>query len=251
MSTNNNSKRSISKKVLWIALVILIIVGITWAYLTAVTTPLTNVFTFEQDLTAQLLEPNWDTTDTDSDGIPDASQNLTPTKIVVKDPQVLNDSAISEYVAIRFTIKDGSGTQLNAADTTKLLGLITFGHAAYATPGDPTSGFGTTPTVTTGFDTTNWVNFSGANTSQQIWYYNKDYSPATTKQGEVKAAERTTPLFTHVTINRTISDADFKWLRETLGGFQIYVEAAAVQADSFADVEAAKTDLAGLFPTTP
>ena len=202
--------------VLALCLTGVLIVGSAWAYLSKVTQQETNVFTFVTGLTATLTEPSWPT-----DG---SNLNLTPAATIPKDPQITNTSSIDEYVAIKLTFVDGSGTKLTAGQMTKLLTLIDIGHgAAPATAANKINGI----------NTTNWtlVASAEANSPEQIWYYNA-ILPHTT--GNV-----TVPIFDRITIKSTISNADYAWLQDAtsaaiggndaLGGFKILVQGAAVQ----------------------
>ena len=80
------------KKTILAALVLLLVVAVggAIAYFTD-TDEKTNTFTIG-NVDISLTEPNWDTTDSDSDGVPDASQDLMPGQSVVKDPTINNVS---------------------------------------------------------------------------------------------------------------------------------------------------------------
>lgn len=73
------------------AALLLLGVGGLWAYFTD-SQSVSNAFTVVKTLKISIEEPAWDTTDNDGDGIPDASQNVTPTKEVAKDPRIKNES---------------------------------------------------------------------------------------------------------------------------------------------------------------
>lgn len=49
-------------------------------------------------------EPNWDTTDNNTDGIPDAAQGFLPNQSIAKDPQVHNTSSIDSYVMVTVSV---------------------------------------------------------------------------------------------------------------------------------------------------
>ena len=73
-----------------IVLLLVFIVGGAVAYFTD-TDNATNTFTIGNvDIT--LTEPNWSTTDSDSNGVPDASQDLMPGQTIAKDPTINNVS---------------------------------------------------------------------------------------------------------------------------------------------------------------
>jgi len=71
-----------------IVLLLLFVVGGAVAYFTD-TDSETNTFTIG-NVDIDLVEANWDTTDQDSNGIPDAAQDLMPGQTVAKDPVIKN-----------------------------------------------------------------------------------------------------------------------------------------------------------------
>ena len=80
------------QKTIFAAVVLLLVflVGGAIAYFTDTDTA-TNIFTIGNvDIT--LTEPNWSTTDEDSNGVPDASQDLMPGQTIAKDPTIQNVS---------------------------------------------------------------------------------------------------------------------------------------------------------------
>lgn len=77
------------------------------SYLTATDTA-TNKFELA-DSTAYasaftVEEPGWDTTDNNSNGIPDAAEGFLPTQTITKDPQVKNDSNVSSYIMVTLKV---------------------------------------------------------------------------------------------------------------------------------------------------
>lgn len=219
----SNSK--ITKVMLSLAIVAILLVGGSLAYLSTTTQEETNVFTFQTDITATLTEPNWD---------PENAENLTPGTVVPKDPLMTNTSKIDEYQAVKLTFTKGNGTTLTAAEMTRLMTLITIKNGTGASAA---AGMNSGWTLCTS---------STAGAPVQCWYYNtKVLAPVAPATGV-----STAPIFDSVTINSTISNADFTWLRETLGGFNIKVVGAAVQADAFTNAAAAQGDLYTLL-TTP
>ena len=93
------------KKTILAALVLLLVVAVggAIAYFTD-TDEKTNTFTIG-NVDISLTEPNWDTTDSDSDGVPDASQDLMPGQSVVKDPTINNLSTKnSAYVFAKVVV---------------------------------------------------------------------------------------------------------------------------------------------------
>ena len=93
------------KKTILAALVLLLVVAVggAIAYFTD-TDEKTNTFTIG-NVDISLTEPNWDTTDSDSDGVPDASQDLMPGQSVAKDPTINNLSTKnSAYVFAKVVV---------------------------------------------------------------------------------------------------------------------------------------------------
>lgn len=95
-----------------LALVALLAVGGTLAYLTAVTNTADNTFTMGKGITGTTDEPKWEAT-----GKKDA-EKFTPGKVIAKDPQITNTSdaeAGPAYVAATLTyqVKDDEGNWNN------------------------------------------------------------------------------------------------------------------------------------------
>ena len=78
------------KKTILAAFVLLLVVAVggAIAYFTD-TDEQTNTFTIG-NVDISLTEPNWNKTDSDSNGVPDASENLMPGQSVFKDPTINN-----------------------------------------------------------------------------------------------------------------------------------------------------------------
>ena len=81
------------KKTIAVALVLalILIIGGMLAYFTD-TDRKTNVFTLGDEVNISLTEANWDTTDSNSNNVPDAAEGLHPNTIVDKDPVINNES---------------------------------------------------------------------------------------------------------------------------------------------------------------
>lgn len=217
-----------TKIILSISLVAVLVIGATWAYMSTITNTATNVFTFEENITATLSEPEWDGgEDLNGNGVPDAAENMVPGSSVAKDPQITNTSNIDEYVAIKLTFQNGAGAELSEEDVTTLLGLITISYEG-----------------TNGLNTGQWelCDPTEEGAPVQTWYYNT----------LLEVAAVTDPIFDLLTINADITNDEYAWLNGTLdvggtltgiSGFQIYVEGAAVQASVFGDAAEASTDL--------
>ena len=158
--------------ILSVALVLVLAVGGTFAYLNAQAGYANNAFTFADNIRGELGEPNWD---------PPAG-GFKPGMEVRKDPQVKNTSSngVTEYVAIELTIADGSGTTLTNANAAKVLGMLVID-----------------------WNTTDWqLVDGGATDAVQIWTYKTELAP-----GQV-----TNPLFNTVKIKGDITDENFAWL---------------------------------------
>lgn len=177
-----NAMKKKTTVILSIALVVVMAIGATLAYLATTTEEKTNVFTFAQNVRARLDEPNWDPTE---------GQNLTPGYEVNKDPMITNlsDNGVDEFVAIRLTFTAGAGAALSDADTVRLLNCLDITWNSKWELKDGTLTVDGTDTVT-------------AATAEQIYVYNEVLSPA----------EVSDPVFSSVTIKSDISDADYAWL---------------------------------------
>lgn len=158
-----------------VTLVAVIAAGTTLAYLFNKTDPVSNVFTFSDNISAELEEPNWK---------PEEGLDLIPGSMMEKDPQITNTSknAVNEYAAIMMTFQNGAGQTLTQDQMTKLMTLITidWGDNGY------------------------WTEIQGTDKTApvQIWRYNT----------AVKPLETTNPLFYSVTINENVTPEDLEWL---------------------------------------
>jgi len=151
--------------IIGIALALVLAVGGTLAYLTAMTGEKENVFTMGTNITGILEEPNWD---------PAEAENFTPSKVIAKDPQIENTSVTGTdpaYVGATLTyqVKDDTGAWV---DTT---------YAAL----DQFINIQTNTVL--GFNTTNWT-MADNNTRA---YYTPTVAPGIT----------TDPIFTDVEID--------------------------------------------------
>ncbi|MCL1797180.1 MAG: CalY family protein [Eggerthellaceae bacterium] len=182
--------------------------GLTFAYLFTKTDELTNMFTFGDNIKAEISEPNW---------VPEDAENLTPGKVVDKDPQITNTSEndISEWVAIHLTFTDGKNAPLGDADLARLLTLIEID-----------------------WNTADWAIADAGMTDavEQVWVYKYELVPG----------DDTAPLFETVTIKDSVTSDDLAWLKNELEGFNIVLIGGAVQYDAFdtlADATVALLDL--------
>lgn len=222
-------KRSLLLLFLSLLLVAVISAGGTLAYYTGNAGEQNNVLAFEENIRARLDEYNWDA---------DAGLTMVPGKELRKDPMITNTGRLEEYVAIKLTFQDADqAATLSQSDYERLLGLITIDW-------------------NTGTGAGQWTLVSGGGTPEQVFVYNQALSP-----GEV-----TDPLFNTVRIHTKLdteepmTEADLRWLQgikyengqpvtdETaLGGFNIQVEGAAVQADTLSAPTEAYQLLLALF----
>ena len=69
-----------------VVLLLVFVVGGAIAYFTDTDTK-TNVFTIGS-VDIELVEPNWNTTDANSNNVPDAAEDLMPGQSVAKDPKI-------------------------------------------------------------------------------------------------------------------------------------------------------------------
>ncbi|MDL2324704.1 hypothetical protein LJC61_06090 [Ruminococcaceae bacterium OttesenSCG-928-A16] len=205
-----------------VVLVAALAIGTTLAYLSVQTDALTNGFTFvgadpkgDNDMKAKLTETDWNE---DTSG-----KNLVPGSEVKKNPVITNtsDVEISEWVALKITFQRGdNGEALTDAELEALLEVVSID-----------------------WNTTDWSEYdgNGAVDISDIYYYNT----------QLAQYEETSPLFRIVTISEAATNKQMDALI-AMGGFNIYVEGAALQGDMggttpFTDAEEAKDDLAALF----
>ena len=200
--------RNLKSILLGSLLVGVLVVGGTLAYLSTSTTPITNSFTF-------VSGNDISATLQETNWVADNALNLTPGEEVKKNPTITNTSTanLDVYVAMRVTFQKGDGTTLNDEEYKKLMGMITIDY-----------------------DATNWKATAAAG---PVTIYN--YQQKLGKDAE------TGELFTKVTIKETLTNEDMTWLSDTLDGFKIYIEGAAIQASGYADINAAASDLDALF----
>ena len=252
--------------ILVIALVAVLSIGGTLAYLTATTNTKSNVFTSTNSITAVLFESTWDggTAATPSPTVDSSNTTLgvnqaktmTPGKTVPKNPVIQNTNATggeSEYVAMRVTFykKDSSGTR--TAMTADEVNNLLVGLAVYDdnTNGIPSDGGLTVNSA--------WVADSGnSSNAQKIFYYASNDGTSTTMTSLATGTD-TAALFQYVGIisgagngtyesGDTVTKANYmSWLAQTCpGGFEIEVDGAAVQTDGITSSDA-QTTLNGLF----
>ncbi|MDR0853453.1 MAG: hypothetical protein LBN34_03710 [Clostridiales Family XIII bacterium] len=283
MNTREFSNNTKKKSILALALVAVLLIGTTLAFLSTKTNDKTNVFTFG-NISAELEEPNWHEPG-DGSGEPPSGQNLTPGAEVKKDPQIKNTSPVDEYVAIKLTFQNAAGGTLSAGDFARLISLIDIKYNdAVADTGlfeDAIPGYNLDTSGAT------WTNFNGTSSAPvQLFYYN-DLVPGSEDPTDSGLDSTTVPLFDWVKI-KAITDDEYAWLSGTAtsaqltalagkggvwaglttnlggwngvgdspntGGFKIFAEGAAIEAAGYDDAtDAAITnvttvgDLLGLF----
>lgn len=267
-----------------LALVAAVSAGGTFAYLTAQTEKRANNFTFSSEaLTARLSEPKWDgvidyvyddndiytvydyidhdndpTTDevpvygyedgdvqkpvTDKELIDDNTdrprkdsndptvvytygdedaQDMIPGAEAAKNPLITNTCDINEYVAakITFVYAEGSakaGQPLNLVDYQAVIDIIEIDY-----------------------NETEWERVTGTTA---------DVSQVFSFKNIVTPGDSTTPLFTTVSVTKEATNEQIKAL-EDMGGFAIWIEGYAAQADALADYATFKTGI--VFNNTP
>ncbi len=222
-------KRILLLLTLSLLLIAVISAGGTLAYYTGSAGEESNVFSFQENIRARLDEYNWDA---------ESGLTMVPGKELRKDPTITNTGPLTEYVAIKVTFQYADQAEtLSQSDYERLLSLITIDW-------------------NTGSEGGRWTIISGAGTPEQVYVYNLALSP-----GEV-----TDPLFNTVRIHTKLdtdepmTEADLRWLQgvkyeggkavtddTALGGFNIKVEGAAVQADTLDTSADAYTPLLALF----
>lgn len=217
-TTKRHGNKKTITAILLASLLLVIGIGGTLAYLSATSETLTNTFTFTKGdaITITLTEPSW---------VESKAQNLTPGAEIAKDPTVTNTGSMEAYMAMKVTFQNGSGKTLSSEDYQKLIKMLEIDY-----------------------DTTNFYIDGGADAPEKVYIYSTDNGSTATK---LAATSGTATLFNTVKIKNDISDEDWTWLTDTLGGFKILVQAAALQADDNVVWDGAsgavKTELVGLF----
>lgn len=220
--------KKVTTSILLSCLIMVVAIGGTLAYLSTRTQAKTNEFTFlgSNDISATLSEPKWEENLSKDAGY---GKNLTPGAILEKDPIITNTCGLDEYVATRVTFQKGDGTTMTQAQYDKLLTLIEID-----------------------WNTADWTT---ANASAPVTIY--DYN--TLLVGASAAPyNATNSLFTEVKIKQNLTNEEMNWLKDAgtasaidgvdgIGGFNIYIEGAAIQGSEFADINAAKAELNALF----
>ena len=201
----NTQKRSAVSIVLCITLALVLVVGGTFAWLSAQTTKVTNTFT--------LLNPvNGMTAEITEVFDPTQAQNLTPGVTVDKEVAFRNTStgtsAPSQWACIRLRFMNGQTPTPGNANMTQLNEVMQIIY-------NSAEGFNL------GTSGATWVRKnSGALQQEEIFYYNTIVAPGT----------KTANLFTDVKIKSDATNAELKAIYD-VGGFQIEIDGSAVQSD--------------------
>ena len=118
-----NKKKGIAVAVV---LLLILLIGGMLAYFTDTDTK-DNVFTLGKDIDITLTESNWLTADTDTDGVPDAAEDIHPGTTLAKNPVVVNsDTASQAYVFAEVIVpcyQADCTDPVNATVDTQLFGL--------------------------------------------------------------------------------------------------------------------------------
>lgn len=201
-------KTKTRKVILALALIAVLALGGTLAYLSVETKPINNQFTFigagQDGIDAVLFEPNWD---------PATALNLAPNAVVKKDPTVGNTGAIDIYTAIKVEFLDGNNKLLSDDDMLQFLRLVTLNN----------------------YGRNGWrLCLKPGAKASMTWYFTVP----------LQKGFATQPLFDSVTVNKANSNADMEFLKKL--GLNIRVTGAGVQGSAFASANEASNDLYAL-----
>lgn len=210
-------------------------IGGTIAYLTD-RTEATNNFTFG-DVKVDTLEPDWDTTDTDGDGVPDAAEAVLPNQQIPKSVVAKNVGVNDAVVFLKVTVPLENVTKVSGNTLDKRLQEIFYFQ-------------GKSDAVTTQNNHFNngWVNipeaetgYTGAGGSESFLDLNatKTYSGTTRTyvfgyEKRIAKNEETTTLFDKVQIKNMLENE-----LPSDGIKNIHVETYAIQADSLSSADGA------------
>lgn len=96
----------------------------------------------------EVVEPSWDTTDADGNGVPDAAEDLVPLQEVAKDPAVANKSDVEAWAFIQVKVPTAEVSLLNEDGTPgepSMAELFTYEvNAGWAEFGEPVTADGYT-----------------------------------------------------------------------------------------------------------
>lgn len=213
---NQTSKKQRHSMITWVmavAMVAVLGVGGTFAYLTYATNQATNHLTTSTGLQAQLTETEWDKALKTNENY---GQNMVPGTTVDKNPQITNTSTsdISEWAAVEveFQKSDGNGgyVTMSAADLEAFFKVYSIYSGATA----PTAA------ATDIAVNSSWTAMTNTTQDGKRFYY---YNSALAK------GDATDALFDHVAILSSATQADITALNDLFTDWQIVVKGAAVQ----------------------
>jgi predicted ribosomally synthesized peptide with SipW-like signal peptide len=135
--------KKLAKGITVIALIAIIAVGATFAYLTNVTETKTNTFSSSKNITTTLTE----------DFKPEDGQNYIPGKEIHKAPVMTNTSTDEDvWIAVSVDYQNGAGTSMSQADFEKYCTI-------------------------NGWDTTDWTQIASGPNGQELYIYNSKVTP--------------------------------------------------------------------------
>lgn len=222
-------KHSLVIAFLSLALVAVITAGTTMAYYMASAGEKVNHFEFQEDIIAKLDEYNWDA---------DEGIRMVPGKELRKDPVITNMCRMDEYVAVKITFQHADkSAALSQIDYDRLISLISVDWNV-------------------GAGESQWTLVSGEGTPEQVYVYNQLLSPGEVSEPTLHSVR----IHTNEDADKPMTEVDLRWLQgiryengqavpdeNSLGGFNILVEGAAIQADSLSSPEGAYAGLLALF----
>ena len=192
-----NRKRSIAVSIVLIA--VLLIGGLLAFYADAEN--ITNTFTIG-NVNITLTEPNWDSTDENSNNIPDAAEEKRPGQTIAKDPTItLNTGSNDAYLFIK--VENPAITTGEGETVTKELFTYTINPA--------------------------WAEVTAkqnvkANSVEHVYVYGTEASPT------LVSAETSIPaIFQEITVNETLTNAEVT--NSFTGNQNIVVQGYGIQAE--------------------
>ena len=102
-SDNNMNRKKALATILACGLISALALSGTMAYLTDNESH-TNTVQVSGNVRLDLVEENWDETDSDNNGVPDAAQKTVPNQQIPKDPKVINTGENPMFVFLRMTV---------------------------------------------------------------------------------------------------------------------------------------------------
>lgn len=189
-----------------IALVALVAVGSTLAYLSSVTDTKENKFTSSKDITGKIEETKWDQLHKN-----DTWENYTPGEATLKDPVIKIDGASGDdaYVAMKVTcIGSDNATKMDLAKFTEKYATVYY-DANYAEEE------GHTPDYKEGVNTDKWeLDTDNKDTTCSFYFYDSI----------VKKGESTVPIFDQVKVNlgiKTVYDTKSEATKENIKVYNV------------------------------